>query len=71
MLRLVRNDARTVTGHNLRNILMMTDLARVEDLVPDICNYVSYHDTKDSDGWRIAMIDDVMRMKNREMGVTK
>ena len=34
-LNLVKNDARTITGSNLRNILLMTGLARVEDLTTE------------------------------------
>ena len=44
VFRIVKNDCRSVTGSNLRNIMLLVDKTKIEDLCEDNYNKVSYHE---------------------------
>ena len=56
-------DVRSTTGSNLRNILLLTDLSRIDDLQPSTMNKIKYKEMLDKDKWRIPLIKEVMDMK--------
>ena len=56
-------DVRSTTGSNLRNILLLTDLSRIDDLQPSTVNKIKYKEMLDRDKWRIPLIKEVMDMK--------
>ena len=65
MLRRVEQDARTVTGRNLRSTLMLTDASSVEVLRPaDLDNVIYYWEP---DLWRVQFLSDIMEMRIGQM----
>ena len=58
-----KNDVRSTTGSNLRNILLLTDLSNIDDLQPSTVSKIKYKDMLDRDKWRIPLIKEVMDMK--------
>ena len=65
MLRRVEQDVRTVTGRNLRSILMLTDASSVEVLRPaDLDNVIYYGEP---DLWRVQCLSDIMEMRTGQM----
>ena len=64
-IRLVENDLRTVTGRNLRNILLLTDRPDVQRLRPsdmeDVCLYGQ------PDLWRVLAITDILKMRDGDL----
>ena len=60
-------DANSVTGSNLRNILLMTDKASIHHLVPDDVVNMRYHQIEESEVWKISIIEEIIEIKNRNM----
>lgn len=53
LLKLIRNDVSSVTGSNLRNIMLVTGKSRIEDLEPeDACN-IKYYPVEDENKWNL------------------
>ena len=63
LLRLVSHDTRSTTGSNLRNILLLTDKYRIEDItVQDIDNYC-YAPAKDEDLWKFDIVKELIEVR--------
>ena len=60
---LASSDVRSVTGSNLRNILMMTSLINVNDLHPNVMNNIKYHIIENTQMWRVGLISEVIDIK--------
>ena len=60
-------DANSVTGSNLRNILLMTDKASIHHLVPDDVLNMRYHQIEESEVWKISIIEEIIEIKNSNM----
>ena len=56
-------DVRPTTGCNLRNILLLTNLTSVDDLLPSIVEQISYKEISPMDKWRVPLIKEVIDMK--------
>ena len=57
-------DVRTVTGSNLRNILLLTDLANIEQLQPGSVDSIFYHKVVEKETWRINMMKELLDLKH-------
>ena len=64
---LASSDARTVTGQNLRNILLLTDKLHVDQLDPSVVNTIKYHEIEKNDMWRISMVNEILDIKYGKM----
>ena len=53
LLKIVKYNARSTTGSNLRNILLLTDKHDVDDLDPSDCSFVKYHPLNNDEQWKI------------------
>ena len=60
---ITKNDVRTTTGSNLRNILLLTDLSNVDDLMPSMVEQFKYKEISNTDMWRVPLIKEVIDMK--------
>lgn len=67
LYKIASSDVRTVTGGNLRNILLLTDKLQVEDLEPSLVDNIMYHKIEDKDIWRVGMIKELMDMKHGDV----
>ena len=56
-------DARTTTGSNLRNILLLTNLSNIDDLQPGCMENIKYHEILESEKWRISLIKEAIDIK--------
>ena len=61
---IVKADVRTITGSNLRNILLLTSLSSVDDLHPGIVEQIKYKEIQDRDMWGIPIIKESMDIKH-------
>ena len=61
---ITKNDVRTTTGSNLRNILLLTDLSSVDDLLPNIVDQIGYKEISNNDLWRVSIIKEANDMKH-------
>ena len=57
------NDTRTVPGSNLRSILVLTNMMKVEDLDPGVVDKMNYLQAEDSELWRLGLIDEWIDIK--------
>ena len=61
---LTRLDARTVTGQNLRNILLLTDKLHVDQLNQSVVSDIKYHEIEPNDLWRINIVKEIIDIKH-------
>lgn len=64
-LRLVEKDARTVTGRNLRSILLLTDVSTISELQPSDLNRVSYYG--EPEPWRVQSLTELFQIQRGEI----
>ena len=55
LFKLVKNDVSSVTGSNLRNIMLVMGKSRIEDLEPDDACNIKYNPVKDENKWKIEV----------------
>ena len=56
-----KKDARTITGSNLRNILLLTDLPTIANLSPSV--RIDHNEIMDKDMWRVDIIKEIFDIK--------
>ena len=64
---IAKKDVWTTTGCNLRNILLLTDLTKVEDLDSNIINSIKYQEIREEDMWRVNLIKELLDMKHGKL----
>ena len=60
---IAKSDVRTITGSNLRNILLQTNLLNVDELHPGTADLIRYKEILEIDKWRIPIIREIIDMK--------
>ena len=69
LLRLVSHDTRSTTGSNLRNILLLTDKYKIEDItIQDIDNFC-YAPARQEDLWKIDMVKELINVRDEQYEV--
>ena len=69
LLRLVSHDTRSTTGSNLRNILMLTDKHKIEDItIKDIDDFC-YAPARQEDLWKIDMVKELIEVRAEQFDV--
>ena len=56
-------DCRTVTGTNLRNIMLLTDESSVDNLVPSLVNTLRYKELGDDELWKVPFAQELIELK--------
>ena len=64
---LAKDDVRTTTGANLRNILLLTNKINVDDLEVDHVDMIKYHPVEEKDKWRIGMMKELIEIQQGNM----
>ena len=67
LLESIQHDTRSITGSNLRNILLKTDKAIIKDLVPNDVQHLKYHPIQVEEMWKVNMIREVIETKNNNL----
>ena len=68
LLRVVEFDTQSVTGRNLRSILLQTDVQDVRNLKPDDVK-VKYRDVPRDEKYRVDFINEILDVKNNQLEV--
>ena len=63
LLKVVKNDARSTTGSNLRNILLLTDKLRVDEVTTKDVDKLVYAEAKPEDRWKFGLVQEVIDVK--------
>ena len=69
ILRVNSLDCRSTTGNNLRNILLLTNKSRIEQLTPRDANQIRYHPINTDDEWKINCILEIIETLNSKMDI--
>ena len=56
----VKHDCQSVTGSNLRNIMLMVDKNRITDLDVDDASKISYHEIPQEELWRVDLVNQLV-----------
>ena len=64
---LASSDARTVTGSNLRNILLLTDRLQVDDLEPSLMDTIKYHQIEENESWRVGLVMELLDVQHGDV----
>jgi hypothetical protein len=67
LLRLTMNNTKSVTGRNLRGIMLLTSKTKVEDLTEEDAKMIEYHPLSESEQWRVSIIKEVLEIKCGEV----
>ena len=68
LLEIVMKDVRMTTGANLRFIMILTELNRVEDLKPGTVDF-EYHKVEKTDEWKIGFVKELVNIRQEELTV--
>ena len=69
LLESIQHDARSITGSNLRNILLKTDKTSIQDLVPNDVLNIEYHPIQEDENWKVSFIQELIEAKNSNLEV--
>ena len=60
---ITKSDVRTITGSNLRNILIQTNLLNIDELQPSVVQQVTYKEMQDRDRWRLPYLGKLLEQR--------
>ena len=60
---IAKQDVRTTTGSNMRNILLLTDCISIDELHPDIVKTINYNKIDSTDMWRVDLVKELIEIK--------
>ena len=63
LFELIKNDTQSVTGFNLRKIMLLVNKSSVDELTPADSKEVSYSPVPDSDKWKIDIVQEITDIK--------
>ena len=66
LLSLTMNNTLSVTGRNLRGILLQTKKNNIKDLTVEDAKGIEYHPLDDSEQWRVVTVTEVLEIKSGE-----
>ena len=56
----IKHDCMSVTGSNLRNIMLLVGKSNIEDLCPEDHNLVKYNEIPEEETWRVSVIKELV-----------
>ena len=69
LLNIIKNDARSTTGQNLRNMMLLFDKNSIDEIEEkDIIEYV-YAPVESKDEWKVQMTKELIDVKNKELEI--
>ena len=71
VLNYVKHDVRSVTGSNLRNILLLTDKDTVEEINSIDIKKLKYHEVTKENDWKIELLKEIIETKNNQLSISE
>ena len=65
----IQRDTRSITGLNLRNILLSADKSNVEDLTLKDVSSLKYFPVREEDTWKINLTRELIKVKETQLEV--
>ena len=69
LLNIAKNDVRSVTGANLRHIMLLCDKNSVNDLTPDDALNIKYHEPPKDEIWRLGVLEELLEVQYGDLNV--
>ena len=66
MFKLIKNDGRSVTGHNLRSIRDLVGKNTIDELCPCDADTIVYCETPPEQLWKVNLLHELINVKNEE-----
>ena len=63
LLNVIKNDTRSTTGNNLRNILLLCEKSQLEEIDFDSINQIRYHPIDEENEWKLNIIEELINSK--------
>ena len=70
LLRTIKNDTNSITGSNLRNILLETEKMSIQELSPLDCLQLKYFPLNEEENWKVGIINELIDATNEQLGVS-
>ena len=71
VLKYVMHDVRSVTGSNLRNILLLTEKDTIEEISIHDIKKLKYHKVTDENAWKIDLVKEITEIKNHQLSLNE
>ena len=69
LLKFIKHDVRSITGSNLRNLLLLTDKNKIEELCKDDIKKMKYQQIEENNVWKVNMIKEITNVKFHKLEV--
>ena len=66
ILKLIKYDVNSVTGSNLRKIMLLLDKNNIDELSPTDSQALIYHEIPEDQTWRINMVRELINIRYQE-----
>ena len=64
-----KNDVRSVTGRNFRNIMLLVGKTSVDEVTRDDADKIEYFPIDDTEKWKITAIKEIIEVKNKAVAI--
>ena len=71
VLNYVKHDVKSVTGSNLRNILLLTDKDTVEEINSIDIKKLKYHQVAEENNWKIELLREIIETKHNQLSINE
>ena len=69
VLKYAKNDVRSITGSNVRNILLLTEKDTIEHVTKRDVKKLKYHKAAIEDSWKIDIVKELIEIKNDQLSL--
>ena len=69
ILKYARRDIRSITGSNIRNILLLTEKDAFADITKRDIRELMYKEIANDEFWKIGFIRGIIEVKNKQLGL--
>ena len=69
VLKYAKSDVRSITGSNIRNILLLTEKDAIENITKHDIKGLKYHEVTREDTWKISFIRELIEIKNNQLSL--
>ena len=69
LYKIIKNDVRTITGSNMRNIILLLD--KNDDYILSKIDYldIKYHEVKDENVWKVNCVNELIEVLHGNLGL--
>ena len=69
LMETAKQDVRSITGNNYRNIMLLVGKSSVDDVKKVDVEKIEYFPVKETDSWKVDAIREIIEVKNKVLDV--